>query len=351
MAISATPSARALSALSHLASLGSLTEAAEQLGVTRSALSHRIAELEKGLGVALVRKAGRKLVLTEDGERLLASVGDALERIEAAVKPFQRDRGEIRLSTVTTFASHWLIPRLADFQARHPRIEVTISTTTRAVDLGREDVDAAIRHGRGTWKGLTSTLLFKETLMPIAAPSVAVRLRPRQGAPLIRARSRFMDWSLAEVSFCLSGKGEVADGGDAGPGARCGHRRGRHCADGHGLCRSACRGGPAGAIGRTAAAIVNRLLLRASAARGKYSPADAVSRLGGRGGKAISGRGEVTCSPLWLLSRKWIRRHFSEFLIANLSADFTENSRLSRIDGIKRRAPRAHPTSEGLAWQ
>jgi DNA-binding transcriptional LysR family regulator len=200
MAISATPSARALSALSHLASLGSLTEAAEQLGVTRSALSHRIAELEKGLGVALVRKAGRKLVLTEDGERLLASVGDALERIEAAVKPFQRDRGEIRLSTVTTFASHWLIPRLADFQARHPRIEVTISTTTRAVDLGREDVDAAIRHGRGTWKGLTSTLLFKETLMPIAAPSVAVRLRPRQGAPLIRARSRFMDWSRWQKS-------------------------------------------------------------------------------------------------------------------------------------------------------
>jgi DNA-binding transcriptional LysR family regulator len=200
MAISAAPSARALSALSHLASLGSLTEAAEQLGVTRSALSHRIAELEKGLGVALVRKAGRKLVLTEDGERLLASVGDALERIEAAVKPFRRDRGEIRLSTVTTFASHWLIPRLAAFQARHPRIEVTISTTTRAVDLGREDIDAAIRHGRGTWKGLTSTLLFRETLMPIAAPSVAARLRPRQGVPLIRARSRFMDWSRWQKS-------------------------------------------------------------------------------------------------------------------------------------------------------
>jgi DNA-binding transcriptional LysR family regulator len=202
MAISATPSARALSALSMLAGLGSLTEAAEKLGVTRSALSHRIAELERSLGVALVRKAGRKLVLTEDGERLLASVGDALERIEAAVKPFRRDGGEIRLSTVTTFASHWLIPRLADFQARHPHIEVAISTTTRAVDLGREDIDAAIRHGRGNWKGLTSTLLFKETLMPIAAPSVAARIRPRvgQGVALIRARSRFMDWSRWQSS-------------------------------------------------------------------------------------------------------------------------------------------------------
>src|ERR1700730_14255461 len=202
MAIS-TPSARALSALSLLAGLGSLTEGAPQLGVTRSALSHRIAELERSLGVALVRKAGRKLVLTEDGERLLASVGDALERIESAIKPFQRDRGQIRLSTVATFASHWLIPRVAEFQARHPRIEVAIFTTTRAVDLGREDIDCAIRHGRGAWKGLVSTLLFEETLMPIAAISVADRLTAGpswQGIPLIRAKSRFMDWSKWQKS-------------------------------------------------------------------------------------------------------------------------------------------------------
>jgi DNA-binding transcriptional LysR family regulator len=193
----ATPSARALSALSALARLGSLTEAAEQLGVTRSALSHRIAELEKSIGIELVRKSGRKLVLTEDGERLLSSMGDALERIEAAIRPFRRDRGQIRLSTVATFASHWLIPRLADFQTRHPRIEVAISTTTRAIDLGREDVDAAIRHGRGAWRGLTSTLLFRETLMPVAVPSLAVRARQKtgRGIALIRARSRFMDWS------------------------------------------------------------------------------------------------------------------------------------------------------------
>jgi DNA-binding transcriptional LysR family regulator len=200
MASSAPPSARALSALSLLANLGSLTEAADQLGVTRSALSHRIAELEERLGVALVRKAGRRLVLTEDGERLLAGMGDALERIEAALQPFHRDRGQIRLSTVATFASHWLIPRLAEFQVRHPRIEVAISTTTRAVDLGREDFDCAIRHGRGAWKGLVATLLFKETLMPVAAPAVADRIGASagqgwRGIPLIRARSRFMDWS------------------------------------------------------------------------------------------------------------------------------------------------------------
>jgi DNA-binding transcriptional LysR family regulator len=200
MASSVQPSARALTALSLLAALGSLTEAADHLGVTRSALSHRIADLEKRLGVALVRKAGRRIVPTEDGERLLASMGDALDRIEAAVQPFRRDRGQIRLSTVATFASHWLIPRVAQFQARHPHIEVAISTTTRAVDLKKEDMDCAIRHGRGAWKGLSANLLFRETLMPIASPAVADRFSSGAGwnwcdAPLIRAKSRFMDWS------------------------------------------------------------------------------------------------------------------------------------------------------------
>ncbi|HEX3912846.1 MAG TPA: LysR substrate-binding domain-containing protein [Steroidobacteraceae bacterium] len=195
MARSVQPSARALSALSTFATLGTLTEAAEQLGVTRSALSHRIAELEKRLGVALVRKAGRRISLTEDGERLLGSMGDALDRIEAAVQPFRRDRGQIRLSTVSTFASHWLIPRIAQFQAQHPKIEVAILTTTRPVDLGKEAVDCAIRHGRGGWKGVAATLLFQETLMPIASPEIADRFKAGwHGAPLIRARSRFMDW-------------------------------------------------------------------------------------------------------------------------------------------------------------
>jgi DNA-binding transcriptional LysR family regulator len=198
MARSVQPSTNALTALSLFAALGTLREAAEQLGVTRSALSHRIAELEKRLGVALVRKAGRRIALTEDGERLIGSMGDALDRIEAAVQPFRRDRGQIRLSTVSTFASHWLIPRIAQFQAQHPKIEVAILTTTRPVDLRQEDLDCAIRHGRGGWKGVDASLLFRETLMPIVSPEIAARFNAKSGwhgAPLIRARSRFMDWA------------------------------------------------------------------------------------------------------------------------------------------------------------
>ncbi len=208
----APPPARALAALSGLARFGTLAQAAEQLGVTRSALSHRIAELERSLGVALVRKSGRRLVLTEDGERLLAGMGDALDRIGAAVQAFARDRGQIRLSTVATFASHWLLPRVAEFQDLHPGIEVAIFTTTRPVDLADEDFDCAIRHGHGAWNGLVSTLLFKETLMPIAAASVAGRIRqnarqPWAGIALIRARSRFMDWAEWQKQNAMAAKG------------------------------------------------------------------------------------------------------------------------------------------------
>jgi DNA-binding transcriptional LysR family regulator len=256
MGRSVPPSARALAALSLFATLGTLTEAAEQLGVTRSALSHRIAELEKRLGVALVRKVGRRISLTEDGERLLASMGDALDRLEAAVEPFRRDRGQIRLSTVATFASHWLIPRISQFQAQHPRIEVAIFTTTRAVDLKKEDMDCAIRHGRGTWKGLSSTLLFRETLMPVARPDVVARVavsaRPANsakansakiwhGAPLIRARSRFM--GLVELAATRPRAGQtphqMADGGNPRAGARRRDIRRRRSPDGHGLYRDA----------------------------------------------------------------------------------------------------------------
>ncbi len=195
--VSVLPSARALSALLLLARVGSLTAAAEQAGVTRSALSHRIAELEKSLGVVLVRKIGRRLELTEDGERLLAGMGDALDRLDAAVAPFQRDHGQIRISTVSTFASHWLLPRLADFQVRHPRIEIVLSTTTRPVDLCAEDVDCAIRHGGGVWKGLASNLLFTETLIPVVAASRASvkSAHAWPHVPLIKARSRFIDWA------------------------------------------------------------------------------------------------------------------------------------------------------------
>jgi len=186
------PSTRGLQALAALKKAPSLSKAAETLGVTRSALSHRIAELERQLGVTLVRQVGRCGKLTEDAESLLMVMGDALDRIEAAVTPLRRRRGQLRISTVATFASHWLIPRLPDWQHLNPGVELAISTTTRTIDLTNEDFDCAIRHGLGDWKGLTATRLFNETLLPVAHPHIA---ELSSNSTVIRARSRFRDWN------------------------------------------------------------------------------------------------------------------------------------------------------------
>jgi len=184
------PSIRGLEALSALARSDSLAAAARGLGVTRSALSHRIADLEHQLGVRLVRPEGRCATLTDEARSLLAVMGDSLERIEAAVAPLRRRRAQLRISTVATFASHWLIPRLADWQSRYPEIELLLSTSTRPVDLDREDFDAGIRHGLGHWPGIDAQLLFRETLVPVAATGLVVAA----STPVIRARSRWRDW-------------------------------------------------------------------------------------------------------------------------------------------------------------
>jgi len=185
------PSTRNLQALAALRGAHSLSKAAETLGVTRSALSHRIAELERQLGVTLVRQAGRCATLTDDAESLLMVMGDALDRIDAAVMPLRRRREQLRISTVATFASHWLIPRITNWQRKHPHIELAISTSTRTVDFLAKDYDCATRHGVGGWEGVSETLLFRETLIPVAR---ADHLDLATDSTIIRARSRFRDW-------------------------------------------------------------------------------------------------------------------------------------------------------------
>ncbi|WP_426436343.1 LysR substrate-binding domain-containing protein [Bradyrhizobium genosp. P] len=197
------PSTRNLQALAALKKASSLSAAAETLGVTRSALSHRIAELERQLGVILVRQSGRCAVLTDDAQSLLMVMGNALDRIEAAVAPLRRRRGQLRISTVATFASLWLIPRLADWQHQHPNIELAISTTTRVLDLAAEDIDCAVRHGLGDWQDLSATLLFHETLAPVARPDLADL---SSASTVIRARSRFADWTRWWRATCKTGE-------------------------------------------------------------------------------------------------------------------------------------------------
>ena len=194
-------SLRALHAFSLLARHGRAALAAEKLGVSPSALSHLMRKLEGELGATLVNRDGRGLTLTDEGQRLALSLGDAFDRIEEAVDSFKRrGRTELRISTVSTFATRWLIPRLPDFQASQPDVELLLSTSTRMVDLDRENYDCAIRLGTGNWPGVECQLLWQEHLAVAMAPSLLNNRTPADPAllaelPLLHSAARRGDWT------------------------------------------------------------------------------------------------------------------------------------------------------------
>ncbi|POF34478.1 LysR substrate-binding domain-containing protein [Roseibium marinum] len=193
-------SLRALHAFSLLARHGRAALAAEKLGVSPSALSHLMRKLESELGATLVNRDGRGLSLTEEGQRLALSMGDAFDRIEEAVDSFKRrGRTELRISTVSTFATRWLIPRLPQFQAIQPDVELLLSASTRMIDLDRENYDCAIRLGTGNWPGVESRLLWQEHLAVAVAPSLLSGKDPSDpsilsGFRLLHSTSRRNDW-------------------------------------------------------------------------------------------------------------------------------------------------------------
>jgi LysR family glycine cleavage system transcriptional activator len=206
------PSLKALRALSVIAAEGSFERAAQRLGVSRSAVSHLVRDLEHQLGVRLLDRTVRGVTVTQDGGALLNSMGDAIRRIEAAIEAFRRDRNQIRLSTLATLASYWLIPRLPDLQAQHHHIQLAILTTNRAIDFATEDCDCGIRHGVGPWPDLECTLLFREELVVVGLPALVSRRRREDAAtllrsvPIIQARTRPHDLSQWWQGLGLTGR-------------------------------------------------------------------------------------------------------------------------------------------------
>jgi len=153
----------------------SFTLAAEELFVTQSALSRQIKALEDALGAALFERRHRALSLTPIGVAFHRDVTDGLEALAAAA---DRVRGGTRapgltLSTTVSFASLWIIPRLATFRARHPDVEVYVSADDRLVDLARGDVDIVVRYLPDASAPQHAVRLFGERMTPVASPAVA----------------------------------------------------------------------------------------------------------------------------------------------------------------------------------
>ncbi|WP_048648850.1 transcriptional regulator GcvA [Nitratireductor soli] len=166
------PSLNALRAFEAAARHLSFTKAADELCVTQAAISHQIKSLEEVLGVCLFRRYNRRLELTRAGQGYLPPLRDAFDMMAAATRQLQPDNesGQLKVSTLQSFATKWLIPRLTRFHERHPDIDPMISTSHRLVDLGADEIDVAIRVGYGHYPGLHVVLLMDDLAFPVCSP-------------------------------------------------------------------------------------------------------------------------------------------------------------------------------------
>jgi len=166
------PPLNALRAFEAAARHLSVTKAAEELGVTPAAVSHQVRALEGTLGLELFQRLKGGLVLTDAGRLYLPGLTEGLDRLARATVQVQGQRlaGVLTVSTLASFATGWLVPRLGDFRACHPDLDVLIRTESRLVDFDREDVDVAIRYGRGSFPGLVAQPLMGEEVFPICSP-------------------------------------------------------------------------------------------------------------------------------------------------------------------------------------
>jgi LysR family transcriptional regulator for metE and metH len=167
---------RHLRLVTTVAAVGSLTRAGDQLHLTQSALSHQLRDIESRLGTSLFHRAGKRLILTPAGERLLASATDVLERLERAehdIREMGRDHaGSLRITTECYTCYHWLPPLLLRFRRTFPKVEVRIDVeaTHRPVEMilaGKVDLGLMSTPVRD--RRLASRRVFDDELVLIAA--------------------------------------------------------------------------------------------------------------------------------------------------------------------------------------
>jgi len=196
------------------------TAAANELGMTQAAVSYQVKLLEEKLGVALFRRDGRGVQLTPAGERIQPQLERAFDALDGA---FARLRAEsestMTVSTTQTFANTWLAWKLGGFQMQNPGMAVRLIAIDSVTDFARDEVDVAIRAGRGPWPGLARHLLFQVYFTPMCSPDFLARhdgrIEPRDllGLPMISPNDVWWPHWLREA-------GVEVDENEVRPGVR-----------------------------------------------------------------------------------------------------------------------------------
>ncbi|GAA0766330.1 transcriptional regulator GcvA [Ideonella azotifigens] len=185
------PPLNALRNFEAVARCGSFAAAAAELHVTHWAVGKQIRLLEDWFGVPLFERQARGVVLTDAGAALLNDVTHAFERLADGAARLRhadivrRVSGTVRVNVLASFALCWLLPRLADFHARYPDIEVRVSTTSRKLRYVGDAFDIGVRSGNEDGAGLVSRPLMADLRLPACSPAL-LRQRPIQGVADLR---------------------------------------------------------------------------------------------------------------------------------------------------------------------
>ena len=197
----------ALAAFESAARHQNFAHAGEELHLTASAVSHHVRKLESQLGRPLFQRHARGVALTAAGRQLADAASSSLADLEDVLRGLRAgsvDRDLVRVATLHSFTSAWLMPRLPGFARAHPDVRLSFETGFALARFDDSGPDLAIRHGAGDWPGTLATPLFDETLFPVAAPSMpglrdVADARDVAALPLIadNARQGWPDWFRA----------------------------------------------------------------------------------------------------------------------------------------------------------
>lgn len=197
-----TPSMSLLLAFEAAARHESFTRAGTELSLSQSAVSRQVQALEGQLGLPLFRREGRRVELTDAGRRYYLDLSDALGRIRSAtlqVMSYQAAMGSLRLATLPTFGSKWLLPRLHEFYTLHPGVNIHIHSRIGPVDFANEEIDAVITVDTHPWPGLAAHRIDGEFLLAIHArqASLSEPLEPAwaYSQTLLTVASHAQGWS------------------------------------------------------------------------------------------------------------------------------------------------------------
>jgi LysR family glycine cleavage system transcriptional activator len=181
------PSISSIRAFEAAARLLSFTQAAAELNITPSAVSHGVRDLEQRFKATLFLREGRSLALSDAGRLYLPFATEALGRLrlgERALLDPQRKALVLTVSVSPSFAAKWLVPRLGAFSNAHPDLELRISANPQHIDFLDGEIDLAVRHGDGKWSDLHCMRLCEEQLFPACSPSLFRGKPPRTPADL-----------------------------------------------------------------------------------------------------------------------------------------------------------------------